>query len=66
VIDPAAAVASVMDDEPVAGDRDAPWDDAVDLVAASDENVELRVPLALLSLVLVGALGVAVARRPRG
>jgi hypothetical protein len=38
----------------------------VDLVAASDENVELRVPLALLSLVLVGALGVAVARRPRG
>lgn len=66
VVDPAAAVASVMDGEPVADDRVVPWDDAVTPVSTPDESVDLRVPLALVSLVLVGAHGVAVARRPRG
>lgn len=66
VVDPAAAVASVMDGEPVAGVRESPWIDGVDLAAAPDERLELRVPLALTSLVLVGALGVTVTRRPRG
>ncbi|WP_297008948.1 S8 family serine peptidase [uncultured Corynebacterium sp.] len=73
VVDPAAAVAAVMGGEPGGGDvagvgADAgagPWAESVDLVAAPEESVDLLVPLALATLVLVGVLGAVVRRRPR-
>ncbi|AGP31532.1 S8 family peptidase [Corynebacterium terpenotabidum] len=65
VVDPAAAVAAVMDAEPVAAAGGTPWPVTVTPVARAKESVDLRVPVVLAALLVVGLLGMVVRRRPR-
>lgn len=66
VVDPAAAVTAATAGEPVAaGAGGVPWPAQVTPVTVTHRAVDLRVPAALVALVLLAGLGTVVRRRPR-